>query len=61
MFIETKAIYASGKKNTLSKEQKEFKSFADQMGYKTEVYYTFDQYEKIVKEYKKLPAAEIRS
>jgi hypothetical protein len=46
--IELKVIYESGKKNYPTKEQKQWLKDLDEVGYYTEVIYTFDDFKKTI-------------
>ena len=49
--IELKAVYANGKKNYPSKEQKEWMAYLKEIGWEVHVAYDFDTLKKIVDEY----------
>ena len=49
--IELKVVYASGKKNYASPEQKEWMQYLEQIGWEVHLAYDFDTVKKIVDEY----------
>lgn len=51
LWLEAKVKYFNGKKNYLSKEQQEFRNYADANGYKTAVFYTFEEFQTAITEY----------
>ena len=51
LWLEAKVVYASGKKNYMSEEQKEFKAYVEDRGYKAVVFYTFEEFKEAVESY----------
>lgn len=48
-YLEAKVVYQDGTKNYQSKDQKEFQKLVESMGYRYEVFYSLEEFIKIVK------------